>query len=95
MDVYLPEFMARGYSLVTLAKGNRAPSVTEACRTYGGFYLGTIGGAAPLIAQDHVVRDQVVDYADLGMEAVRLIEVRDLPAFVMVNGRGKGSQDKH
>jgi len=88
MDVYLPEFMARGLSLVTLAKGNRAASVTAACRDYRGVYLGTIGGAAALIAQEHVVRDEVVDYADLGMEAVRKIEVCDLPAFVLVDDKG-------
>ena len=88
MDVYLPEFMARGLSLVTLAKGNRAPSVTTACRDHGGFYLGTIGGAAAMIAQEHVVRDEVVDYAELGMEAVRRIEVRDLPAFIIVDDQG-------
>ncbi len=89
MDVYLPEFMARGFSLVTLAKGPRAASVTAACREYGGFYLGTIGGAAALIGQEHVVRDEVLDYADLGMEAVRRIEVRDLPAFILVDDQGK------
>lgn len=88
MDVYLPEFMARGLSMVTLAKGNRAPSVTAACREHRGFYLGTIGGAAALIAQENIVREEVLDYADLGMEAVRRIEVRDLPAFILVDDQG-------
>lgn len=88
MDVYLPEFMARGLSLVTLAKGNRAPSVTAACQSHGGFYLGTIGGAAALIAREHIVESEVVDHADLGMEAVRRIEVRDLPAFLLIDDQG-------
>ena len=81
MDAYLPSLMAHGASLVTLAKGNRAPDVAVACRDYHGCYLGTIGGAAALLAKEHIVRDEVIDHADLGMEAVRRIEVHDLPAF--------------
>ena len=80
--------MERGASLVMLAKGNRSRAVTEACARYGGFYLGTIGGAAALIAAEHVVREEVLDYADLGMEAARRIEVRDLPAFLVVDDKG-------
>ncbi len=88
MDAYVPEFMRHGASLVTLAKGNRAAAVADACRRYGGFYLGTIGGAAALVAQEHIVRSEVLDFADLGMEAVRLIEVRDLPAFIIYDDKG-------
>ena len=88
MDGYLGEFMARGASLITLAKGNRAATVTEACRTHGGFYLGTIGGAAALLAKENVVASEVIDYADLGMEAVRRIQVQYLPAFIVVNDKG-------
>ncbi len=88
MDAYTAEFMRHGASLVMLAKGNRAAAVTDACRQYGGFYLGTIGGAAALVAQEHITRSEVIDFADLGMEAVRLIEVRNLPAFVICDAKG-------
>jgi fumarate hydratase class I len=88
MDGYLSEFMARGASLVTLAKGNRSPAVTESCRKFGGFYLGTIGGAAALLAKENIVAEKVLDYADLGMEAVRQIQVKNLPAFVLVDDKG-------
>jgi fumarate hydratase, class I len=88
MDGYLPDFMKAGASLVTLAKGNRAPSVTEACRTYGGFYLGTIGGAAALVAKEHILNSEIIDFADLGMEAVRRIVVKDLPAFILSDDKG-------
>lgn len=90
MDRYVPAFMERGASLVMLAKGNRSRAVTEACARHGGFYLGTIGGAAALIAAEHIVREEVLDYADLGMEAVRRIEVRNLPAFVVTDDKGHG-----
>jgi len=89
MDAYVPELMARGASLVMLAKGNRSPSVAEACKKYGGCYLGTIGGAAALIAQEHVVESEIIDFADLGMEAVRRIKVRNLPAFVIFDHSGR------
>ncbi|MBI4979732.1 MAG: fumarate hydratase [Spirochaetes bacterium] len=83
MDVYLDEFMKNGASLISIAKGNRSPSVAETCRKYGGFYLGTIGGAAALVAQEHIESSVVIDFEELGMEAVRKIVVRDLPAFIM------------
>jgi fumarate hydratase class I len=89
MDGYLAEFMSHGASLVTLAKGNRSPAVTEACRTHGGFYLGTIGGAAALLAKENIVESEVLDYADLGMEAVRRIRVKNLPAFIIVDDKGR------
>ncbi len=88
MDEYMEEFMARGAALVTLAKGHRAPAVREACKRYGGFYLGTIGGAAALVAEDHITASEVLEFADLGMEAVRRIVVRDLPAFVIYDHLG-------
>ncbi|NMD35188.1 MAG: fumarate hydratase [Planctomycetes bacterium] len=88
MDAYIPEFMRHGASLITLAKGNRAAATADACRRYGGFYLGTIGGAAALAAQENIARSEVLDFADLGMEAIRLIEVRDLPAFIICDDKG-------
>ena len=88
MDGYLAEFMAQGASLITLAKGNRSAAVAEACRTHGGFYLGTIGGAAALLAKENIVASEVLDYADLGMEAVRRIQVQNLPAFIIVDDKG-------
>jgi len=88
MDGYAEELMSRGAALVTLAKGNRASSWTEACKRYGGFYLGTIGGAAALIAEENILESEILDYADLGMEAVRRIRVRDLPAFLVTDDKG-------
>jgi fumarate hydratase, class I len=88
MDGYLAEFMDRGASLITLAKGNRSAAVTEACRTHGGFYLGTIGGAAAILAKENIIASEILDYADLGMEAVRRIQVKNLPAFVIVDDKG-------
>jgi len=76
---------------VTLAKGDRAAAVADACRRHGGVYLGTIGGAAALLAREHVVSSEAIDYADLGMEAVRRIEVRDLPALVVIDSGGPTS----
>jgi fumarate hydratase class I len=88
MDAYVRSFMAAGGSFVMLAKGNRSAEVTAACREFGGFSLGTIGGAAALIARDHIVSERVIDFADLGFEAVRRIEVRDLPAFIVIDDKG-------
>jgi fumarate hydratase class I len=88
MDGYLDSFMKTGASLVTLGKGNRTAGAVEALRANGGIFLGTIGGAAALIAKEHIVRSETIDFADLGMEAVRKIEVKDLPAFVIYDGRG-------
>jgi fumarate hydratase class I len=80
--------MSRGVALVTLAKGNRAASWTDACKRHGGFYLGTIGGAAALIAEENILESEILDYPDLGMEAVRRIRVRDLPAFLVTDDKG-------
>ena len=93
MDPYVSAFMKAGASLVILAKGGRSREVSAACREHGGFCLGTIGGAAALIASEHVRRDEVIDFPDLGMEAVRLIEVSGLPAFVVVDDRGSSLYD--
>jgi fumarate hydratase class I len=88
MDPYGEELMSRGAGLVTLAKGNRSAGWKDACKKYGGFYLGTIGGAAALQAGRHVTASELLDYQDLGMEAVRLITVRDLLAFLVIDSQG-------
>lgn len=88
MDVYAETLMSRGAALVTLAKGNRSRQWTDACKKYGGFYLGTPGGIAALIASKYIVSQEIIDYEDLGMEAVRLVEVRDMPCFVITNDKG-------
>jgi fumarate hydratase class I len=88
MDGYARDFMAAGASLVMLAKGNRSTGFTAACREFGGFYLGTVGGAAALIAQEHITREELLDFPDLGMEAVRRIHVKDLPAIVVTDDKG-------
>ena len=88
MDSYVEQFQAAGGSLVMLAKGNRSAAVTEACRKNGGFYLGSIGGAAAKLAQDSITKVEVLEYPELGMEAVWRIEVRDFPAFIIVDDKG-------
>jgi len=88
MDSYVNEFQAHGGSLVMLAKGNRSKAVTDACKAHGGFYLGSIGGPAARLAQDCITKVEVLEYEELGMEAVWKIEVRDFPAFVVVDDKG-------
>ena len=88
MDSYVDEFQAAGGSLVMLAKGNRSAPVTEACRKHGGFYLGSIGGAAAKLARECITKVEVLEYPELGMEAVWRIEVRDFPAFIIVDDKG-------
>jgi fumarate hydratase class I len=88
MDSYVDEFQAAGGSLVMLAKGNRSAAVTEACRKHGGFYLGSIGGAAAKLARECITKVEVLEYPELGMEAVWRIEVRDFPAFIIVDDKG-------
>ena len=88
MDSYVTQFQAAGGSLVMLAKGNRSAAVTAACQQYGGFYLGSIGGAAAELAQDRITKVEVLEYPELGMEAVWRIEVRDFPAFIIVDDKG-------
>jgi fumarate hydratase class I len=88
MDSYVDRFQAAGGSYVMLAKGNRSPAVTQACQRHGGFYLGSIGGAAARLAEDCITHVEVLEYQELGMEAVWKIEVRDFPAFVIVDDKG-------
>ncbi len=88
MDSYVDQFQAAGGSLVMLAKGNRSKQVTDACAKHGGFYLGSIGGPAARLAQDCIKKVEVLEYAELGMEAVWRIEVEDFPAFVVVDDKG-------
>jgi fumarate hydratase class I len=88
MDGYVDGFMAKGGSLVMLAKGNRSPVVREACARHGGFYLGSIGGPAAILAKENILKVETVDFADLGMEAVRRIWVKDFPAFIVVDDKG-------
>ncbi len=88
MDAYVEKFQAAGGSLVMLAKGNRSKQVTDACARYGGFYLGSIGGPAARLAQDCIRKVEVLEYPELGMEAVWRIEVEDFPAFIVVDDKG-------
>ena len=89
MDTYAEELQSRGAALITIAKGNRSKIWKESCKKYGGFYLATIGGAAALISSEYIVNSKILDYHELGMEAVRLVEVKKLPAFVIINNEGK------
>ena len=104
MDGYVDEFQALGGSMVMLAKGNRAKEVLDACRKYGGFYLGSIGGAAARLAQDCIRNVETIEYPELGMEAIRLITVENFPAFIVIDDKGndffknldyQGGSDKH
>lgn len=88
MDSYVEQFQAAGGSFVMLAKGNRSRQVTDSCRDHGGFYLGSIGGPAARLAQDNITSVEVLEYPELGMEAVWRIEVRDFPAFIVVDDKG-------
>jgi len=88
MDAYVDEFQRAGGSMVMLAKGNRSPAVTKACQDHGGFYLGSIGGPAAILAQDNIRSVEVIDFPELGMEAVWKIDVIDFPAFIVVDDKG-------
>ena len=88
MDTYVDQFQKAGGSMVMLAKGNRSNAVTKACQENGGFYLGSIGGPAARLAQDNITKVEVLDFAELGMEAVWKIEVVDFPAFIVVDDKG-------
>jgi fumarate hydratase class I len=88
MDTYVDQFQKAGGSMVMLAKGNRSNAVTKACQENGGFYLGSIGGPAARLAQDNITKVDVLDFAELGMEAVWKIEVVDFPAFIVVDDKG-------
>ncbi|MCF3631024.1 fumarate hydratase [Thalassospiraceae bacterium LMO-SO8] len=88
MDSYVEQFQAAGGSMIMLAKGNRSQQVTDACRKHGGFYLGSIGGPAARLAQDCITKVEVVEYPELGMEAIWKIEIKDFPAFIVVDDKG-------
>ncbi|MFY8143642.1 MAG: FumA C-terminus/TtdB family hydratase beta subunit, partial [Caulobacter sp.] len=88
MDSYVDRFMAAGGSFISLAKGNRSAQVTNACKTHGGFYLGSIGGPAARLAQDCIKKIETIDFPELGMEAVWRIDVVDFPAFIVVDDKG-------
>jgi fumarate hydratase class I len=94
MDSYVEEFQAKGASLVMLAKGNRSRQVTEACKAHGGFYLGSIGGPAARLALDNIRHVEVLEYPELGMEAVWKIDVVDFPAFIVVDDKGNDFFDE-
>jgi len=93
MDSYVAEFQRAGGSLVMLAKGNRSRAVRDACRAYGGFYLGSVGGSAARLAQDCIRKVEVLEYEELGMEAVWRIEVEDFPAFIVIDDKGNDFYD--
>ena len=88
MDDYVALFQSRGGSLVMLAKGNRSKAVTESCKAHGGFYLGSIGGPAARLAKECILKQEVLEFPELGMEAVFLITVKDFPAFIIVDDKG-------
>jgi len=88
MDAYVGQFQALGGSLIMLAKGNRSPQVTESCRKNGGFYLGSVGGPAAILAKENISKVEVLEFPELGMEAVYKIEVHDFPAFILVDDKG-------
>lgn len=88
MDPYVDLFQSHGGSMVMIAKGNRSQQVTDACKKYGGFYLGSIGGPAALLAQENITKVELLEYPELGMEAIYRIEVKDFPAFILVDDKG-------
>ncbi len=88
MDGFVDLFQSHGGSLVMIAKGNRSKAVTDACKKHGGFYLGSIGGPAAILAQSNIKKVELVDFEDLGMEAIRRIDVVDFPAFIIVDDKG-------
>ncbi|WP_193212479.1 FumA C-terminus/TtdB family hydratase beta subunit, partial [Luteolibacter marinus] len=88
MDSYVDLFQGHGGSLVMLAKGNRSKQVTDACKAHGGFYLGSAGGPAALLAKEHIRSQEVVEFPELGMEAVWKIRVENFPAFILVDNKG-------
>ena len=88
MDPYVDLFQSHGASMVMLAKGNRSQQVTDACKKHGGFYLGSAGGPAALLAKEHIKSQEVVDFPELGMEAVWKIRVENFPAFILIDDKG-------
>ena len=88
MDSYVPVFQAEGASMVMLAKGNRSTVVTQACKRYGGFYLGSIGGPAARLAKSCITHKELIEYPELGMEAIYKITVKNFPAIILVDDKG-------
>jgi len=88
MDSYVELFQRNGGSMVMIAKGNRSRQVTEACQKYGGFYLGSIGGPAAILAEQNIKSVECLEYPELGMEAIWKIEVENFPAFILVDDKG-------
>jgi fumarate hydratase class I len=95
MDTYVDQFQSLGGSLIMVAKGNRSKAVIESCRKYGGFFLGSIGGPAAILAADNIKAVEIVDFEDLGMEAVRMIRVENMAAFIMVDDKGNDFFDQY
>ena len=93
MDPYLDPFMKLSGSMISLAKGNRSQQVTDACKKYGGFYLGSIGGPAAVLAKENIKTVECLEYPELGMEAIWKIEVEDFPAFLLVDDKGNNFFD--
>jgi len=94
MDPYVPEFQKHGASMVMLAKGNRSKIVTDSCKKYGGFYLGSIGGPAARLGKECITKIETVEYPELGMEAIFMITVKDFPAFIIVDDKGNDFFEK-
>ncbi|GAB6909274.1 fumarate hydratase (fumarase A), aerobic Class I [Desulfosarcina cetonica] len=94
MDAYVPLFQSHGASMVMLAKGNRSKAVTDACKKYGGFYLGSIGGPAARLGKECITSVEVLEYPELGMEAIYMITVKDFPAFILVDDKGNDFFEK-
>ena len=88
MDSYVDQFQSKGGSMIMIAKGNRSQQVTDACKAHGGFYLGSIGGPAAILAQNNIKKVECLEYPELGMEAIWKIEVEDFPAFILVDNKG-------
>jgi fumarate hydratase class I len=94
MDSYVDLFMQNGGSMIMVAKGNRSKDVTNACQKHGGFYLGSIGGPAAILAKDSIKSVELVDFEELGMEAIRKIRVENFPAFIIVDDKGNDFFEK-
>jgi fumarate hydratase class I len=94
MDSYVPVFQAQEGSLIMLAKGNRSKLVTDSCKRYGGFYLGSIGGPAARLGKDCITNVELIEYPELGMEAIYMITVKDFPAFIIVDDKGNDFFEK-
>jgi fumarate hydratase class I len=94
MDSYMDLFQSHGGALITIAKGNRSKAVTDACKKWGGFYLGSIGGPAAILAQNNILSVETIDFEDLGMEAIRKIRVANFPAFIVIDDKGNDFFDE-